>query len=209
MSTPLFKLDTAITAENHTLGASQNSTFSWQLPEEPSVCDVSQASGSPYGTYPSDLASGKFLLHWQSWEEVKVWISKEQEMKSIEIRLKEVLRNGKGRWLEQHVYVCARRGTGGKKEYSKKQEWNYKLPTKRIEHGCPCRLVIKSYPDTSELLGKYRNEHSHEIGDENLKFTQISNATRLRIAEWLRIGLTPDRIVSCTLLTISNRLKWL
>jgi hypothetical protein len=72
-------------AENLTLGTSQNSTFSWQVPEEPSMCNMSQASSSLYGTYSSDLASGKFLLHWQSWEEVKVWITKEQEMKSIEI----------------------------------------------------------------------------------------------------------------------------
>jgi hypothetical protein len=144
--------------------------------------------------YPSDLVSGKLLLCWQSWEEVKVWITKEQEMKSIEIQLKEVLRNGKGKWLEQHVYVCACGGTGGKKEYLKKQEWNCKLPTKCIEHvhGCLCCLVVKSYPDTSEFLGKYCNKHSHKISDENLRFTQISNATCLCIAEWLNIGLTPD-----------------
>jgi hypothetical protein len=121
--------------------------------------------------------------------------------------LKEVLRNGKGKWLEQHVYVCACRETGEKKEYSKKQEWNYKLPTKCVEHDCPCCLVVKSYPDTSKLLGKYCDEHSHKIGDKNLRFTQISNATCLCIAEWLCIGLTQDQIVSHLLFTIPYRIK--
>ncbi|KAJ7025281.1 hypothetical protein C8F04DRAFT_1300355 [Mycena alexandri] len=105
------------------------------------------------GSYQHDLDSGQA----------------EETTKSVSFLLKEVEPNrGKTahEWTAKHIYVCARMGTGGKSKYVPKREQIRKIPNKRID--CPCRVVGKSYPGTTTILGKYEDSHSHPIGSENL-----------------------------------------
>ncbi|KAJ7488890.1 hypothetical protein FB451DRAFT_1166629 [Mycena latifolia] len=64
----------------------------------------------------------------------------------------------------------------------------------RAEDGCPCRLTIKTYPDTARVLGLYAADHSHPTGDENVVFTRIPVQTRSKIEELLRQGIRPDLV---------------
>jgi hypothetical protein len=56
---------------------------------------------------------------------------------------------------------------------------------------------VKEYPGVSTILGNYRDEHNHALGNANLPFTQISKETREYIAGLLRLKVTPEHIVSC------------
>ncbi|KAJ7730819.1 hypothetical protein B0H16DRAFT_1329762 [Mycena metata] len=92
-------------------------------------------------------------------------------------------------------YVCSRGGTGGVKPYTKRHpEWHCKLPNKRT--GCECVLLVKQYPGVTTVLGNYRDEHNHPLGNANLPFIQIPKETREYIAGLLRLKTSPDHIVS-------------
>ncbi|KAJ7091313.1 hypothetical protein C8R43DRAFT_835691, partial [Mycena crocata] len=69
------------------------------------------------------------------------------------------------------------------------------VPSKRILTGCQCRLTVKTYPGTEEILGRYTHEHSHPTGDPNARFICIPIETRLRIAELLQMGVDRSRVL--------------
>jgi hypothetical protein len=125
---------------------------------------------------------------------MNLWLRKEERVNFIELRLKEVVPHPYNHWDEKLVYVCARQGTGGVKAYEKKKaRHRKKVPTKRM--SCPCRLVVKSYPNMDLVLGRYDGSHSHPVGKDNAKFTWLSHDARILIAEKLRAGVSHARIV--------------
>ncbi|KAJ7464374.1 hypothetical protein FB451DRAFT_992177, partial [Mycena latifolia] len=138
---------------------------------------------------PADAAVGSFeydlqrnyKLRWDSWEAMRAWMKAEQRDKSIEFLKKEcpARHSGITTWETVTVYICARQGSGGKSAYQPKHARKRKISTKRT--GCPCRLTVKTYPGTSEVLGFYKEEHSHATGDENLKYTRLDAETRQEI----------------------------
>lgn len=148
-----------------------------------------------YGSYTSDLAQGKYTHVWDTLKDMEAWLKQEEKKKFIELRVKQRLEDPDQRcWTEKHIYVCARQGTGGKIHYKKKfPDRDRKIPSKRT--GCPCRLVVTCYPNTTKVLGHYEERHAHEIGHENACFTRLPTETRLRIAEMLRMGITHQKIV--------------
>ncbi|KAJ7301891.1 hypothetical protein DFH08DRAFT_622795, partial [Mycena albidolilacea] len=77
----------------------------------------------------------------------------------------------------------------------KKTARGRKVPSKRILTGCPCRLTVKTYLGTDEVLGRYTHGHSHPTGDANARFIRIPVETRLRIAELLRMGVDRARVL--------------
>jgi hypothetical protein len=156
---------------------------------------TSQAPELDTGHYTSDLKSGKYELSWPSLAAMEAWIIKEERANFIELKLKDTILNDKLHWDEKYVLVCARQGTGGAKPYEKKKpSRGRKVPTKRIK--CPCRLVAKTYPNSAQVLGTYKKNHSHLIGPINAKFTALSLDTRTVIEEKLRAGVGSQRIVS-------------
>jgi hypothetical protein len=72
-------------------------------------------------------------------------------------------------------------GTGGKSKYAPKLHQQRKIASKRT--SCPCRLVVKTYPGTTTILGRYENEHSHPIGSQNLIYTHIPAAVLHQIED--------------------------
>ena len=51
------------------------------------------------------------------------------------------------------------------------------------------------YPHTDKILGKYDEEHDHTIGDDNLRFTRLSDTTKELIMELARTGVHTKAIV--------------
>jgi hypothetical protein len=45
------------------------------------------------------------------------------------------------------------------------------------------------------VLGFYKSEHSHSVGDDNVKFTRLDSDTRLEIEALLRLGVDPKKVV--------------
>jgi hypothetical protein len=133
------------------------------------------------------------------------WLKKEETEKSISFLRKEAEPNRgktKHEWTKKHIYVCARMGTGGQSKYVPKHpEREKKIPNKRMD--CPCRVVGKSYPGTSTILGKYEDSHSHPIGAQNLIYTRIPPEIRRKFEEDLRDGIRPEIAVSVALLFMS------
>jgi hypothetical protein len=61
--------------------------------------------------------------------------------------------------------------------------------------GVPCHLTVKTYPGTCEILGMYNQEHTHEIGDANVKFTHLPKDIKDGIAHLLELGVQNGQIV--------------
>jgi len=188
-----FRLNVPSSAVN---GVDAPSTLFWDL-AQPGSSPMSAPSGSQkrYGNFVSDSQSGRYNKSWNSWEEFLSFLNQEQAVNSIELR-RVSSTTGAECYLERIVYVCARYGTGGNKDYDKKHpEWSRKVPTKATD--CPCSLKVKKYHDTSIILGKYHGNHNHPLGVDNLRFTRISDATRDWIAGMVRMKVKSDHIVSC------------
>jgi hypothetical protein len=163
---------------------------------------ASRPSATDCGDYDKDLSGGVYSLTWDSLQDMMEWKKKEEAEKCIELRKKDLVVNkatGMKKWLSKHIYVCAQQGTGSKSKYDKKHpNWNRKVPSKRLETGCKCRLVVRTYPNTDKVLGKYTGDHGHAIGMENIRFTRLSDDTRLKIADLLRMGVSSENIVCIT-----------
>ncbi|KAJ7017356.1 hypothetical protein C8F04DRAFT_889374, partial [Mycena alexandri] len=84
------------------------------------------------GSFPYDLASGKYNKRWESFKEFDEWFQEEQNSR---------------------------------------------------------------YPGIATVLGNYKDQHNHELGNANLRFTSISKETREYIAGLLRMKVSPDHIL--------------
>lgn len=174
-----------------------NSTFSFQLsvPHAPSLPTSPEPAPPKLGGYKYDIAQGKHNMEWLNWDEMCLWVAKEEAEKIIELRVRNVKQNERSdiMWQEKHYFMCAREGTGGDSKYAKTTERGRKIPTKWM--GCTCPFTITTYPDRPTVLGKYRADHSHDIGSANIHFTRLSKGTRVQIAAMLRKHMPHDEIV--------------
>jgi hypothetical protein len=150
------------------------------------------------GSFEYDLAHG-YSLRWASVAAMKTWMTQECLDKSIEFVKRGMPQPGLGfGWLEKRIYVGWRQGSGGKSHYQPTKGWTREISTKRT--GCSCRLTVKTYPGTAEVLGLYNSDHSHPTGDENLKYTRLDVETRKEIENYLRLGVEPKKVVNISLL---------
>ena len=60
--------------------------------------------------------------------------------------------------------------------------------------GCQCCLTLTVYSDC--VTGLYTDQHNHDLGAPNTRFTLISPSTWLEIEGMLRMGIDPAKIVS-------------
>ncbi|KAJ6523962.1 hypothetical protein DFH09DRAFT_863240, partial [Mycena vulgaris] len=143
-------------------------------------------SSAPVGSFDYDVHHD-YKLRWPSLSAMQAWMKQECRDKIIEF----VKKDDRPRdpaittWTQKSVYVCSRQGSGGKSKYRAKNAWTRKIGSKRS--GCPCRLTVKSYPGTSEVLAFYKRDHTHAIGDDNLKYTRLDADTRKEIEKLLRL----------------------
>lgn len=152
------------------------------------------------GDLERDRDSGTFSFEWANFAAFEEWRTRVERDEILEWTLQHTDKSmGGGRYLLRKTYTCARGKVRGTKPYEKKHPTRKrKVPAKAA--GCPAQLIIKTYPNTQTVLGYFDNAHSHPVGDDNARFCRISFETRLRIAEMLRTGVDPDRIV-CLLST--------
>jgi hypothetical protein len=177
--------DTAIAAQSSTpaAGCSVFRAYDDPTPTAP-----------PAGSFEHDLGSSDYQQRWETWSDFDTWLREEQRSNGIELLLVNTY-SGLPEFERKLRYVCSRGGTGGLKPYVKLHpERERKLDNKRTD--CKCRLIVKQYPGISTVLGDYRSDHDHLLGNANLPFTQIPKETREHIAGLLRLKLEPDAIVS-------------
>lgn len=140
------------------------------------------------GSLEFDLIEGKFNLNWPSKLAFDLWF-KDMQNDSVVQFTSSYIKHGSGNdygcFKTNQRLICTRK----KKPWEKQAEGN----TKRT--GCDCALIVKTYCGTSYVLGYFTNKHSHSLGDENLKYTYISNETKAFIASMLRQGMSCEYIV--------------
>jgi hypothetical protein len=124
---------------------------------------------------------------WADYNTFLDWLATKETMNSIEFILSQVERSDLPIWWEQHVYRCAQEYSGGKYDQERLTQWERTIPLKKT--GCRCCLTIKHYLDTNTILGKYKDQHDHAIGDDNLRFTRLSDTTKALVMDMVRTGI--------------------
>jgi len=155
------------------------------------------ATSRQMGSIMYDQKENGYNLEWESRANFDRWLTHEQEVLGIEIRIaKTQASKAQQLYLKCETFRCTRNGCEGIKPYVKKTTQERKIESKWINGGCPCYVQIKSYPHTDTILGKYENKHSHDISKKNLKHVQIRVPTWDLIEDWVRYGVTEEEIVS-------------
>ena len=159
----------------------------------------SPAASTKRGGFDWDREKGGFNLEWANLAEFEMWRQVEECASSIEL-IASSTRTGV-HYSRSQRFVCRRQYSGGQREYQKKHParkrkiWNRKS-------GCRCHVLIKFYPHTPTILGRYIAEHDHEIGEANIAFTRLSGTTQERIKTMLTQKIDWDQIVSCRTKTV-------
>ena len=184
----------------HTFSARRNSPASAAHPiaavVAPPVDVPDPATPERNGSITRDTKRRSPTHEWNSLDEFKTWRMKEQLDHRIELLLVRTISSGGSHWHEKRIYVCSRQGTGRKsKSIGKHLERIRSRPSTRT--GCRCRVIVKTYPHTSIVLGWYRTEHDHATGILNLGFTRLQDSTRAYAPGLLR-HMKPEEVVSHT-----------
>jgi hypothetical protein len=150
------------------------------------------ATSKRKGSFNWDRENG-WTNQWASVAEFEAWLKEEQLAKSIEFVLSST-RTGNWLWAKKRTYVCSRQTSGGQKNYEKKYpDRQRKIDSKKS--GCRCQLIIKLYPHTLTILGRYTEEHDHEIRLANVAYTRLSQVARDKIKVLLKQKVDQKEIV--------------
>jgi FAR1 DNA-binding domain len=128
------------------------------------------------GSFLHDKERGNYTHEWSTLAEFDEWRRCEELAYSIELIASTVM-SGNSLWTQKRYYVCSRGRSGGASKYQKKHpERQRKNGTKKT--NCQCKIMIKFYPHTSTILGRYQDEHNHEVGLANVAYTRKSHSAR-------------------------------
>ena len=147
----------------------------------------------PRGSITYDREKGGMTREWANEDDFLAWLAAKESEKHIELIVSKVVRSDSPIWRERHVFRCGREYTGRKQVYKKLNQWERAIPSKKT--GCRCHLTIKLYPDTATILGKYEEQHDHALGDKNLRFTRLSDATKKDVMQMVHLGVHDKAIV--------------
>ena len=173
-------------------------------PEHIESDTIDPAMSSKMGSITYDREVSSYNLEWESRAKFNKWLTYEQAVIGIEIRLSKTRHSkNKSLYLTCETFHCARNGTGGKSHYRKRTTCERKIENKRIEGGCPCLVQIKTYPHTDTILGKYDHDHSHPTGKDNLNYIWIRASMQELKEGWVHYGVTDQEIVSDPLFNIN------
>ncbi len=149
------------------------------------------------GSMTYDREKGGMTLEWANQEEFQAWLAAEESEKAIQLIVSETKRSDSPDWRNRRVLRCSREFTGGNSHYQKKNQWERKIPSKKT--GCQCRLIIKQYPQTEIILGRYEDRHDHPLGDDNLRFIRLSGKIRNLVMDMVYTGIESKAIVESQL----------
>ena len=154
----------------------------------------SPATSRSQGSFNYDWERGGFSLEWASLAEFDTWRRTEEHASSIEFVASTTRTNGI-HWSQWQKFVCGRQESRGRTYEKKNPQRQRTLEPKKT--GCGCHVIVKQYPHTSTLLGRYNPDHDHEIGAANIAYTCLSSTTRERIKMMLAQTIDRSEIVSC------------
>ena len=144
------------------------------------------ATSTGRGSFHSDQRTG-YDLQWPDIDAFEEWRRSEERAHTIELRVAKVEHGagtlGRTLWTTKHVYRCARQRVGQKADQITHPERQRKTPRKGT--GCRCQIVIKRYPHTPVVLGRYVTEHNHDLGANNLPYMRLSDGARQQIMSLL------------------------
>jgi len=150
-----------------------------------STLDESEGKGTPdnagspaaltkRGGFDWDWEKGRFNLKWANLAKFEMWHQVEECTSSIELIASSTWTGVN--YSRSQCFVCRCQYSGGQRKYQKKHPsrkrkiWNRKS-------GCHCHVLIKFYPHTPTILGRYVAKHDHKIGEANIAFTCLSSTT--------------------------------
>ena len=145
------------------------------------------------GSITYNREKGRMAREWANEDAFLAWLAAEESEKSIELVVSQIERSDSLIWRERRVLRCTREYTGGKPDHANANQKERMIPSKKT--GCRCRLTIKRYPHTETILGKYEDQHDHVLGDANLRFTRLSDATKELVMYMVHIGIDSKAIV--------------
>jgi hypothetical protein len=155
------------------------------------------ATSTGRGSFNSDRNHG-YPHEWPTMEAFQEWRRSEERAHTIELRVAKVEYGaetlGRTLWTKKHVYRCARQRIRQKADQKKHPERQQKVLRKGT--GCRCQIVIKSYPHTPIVLGRYLTDHNHELGADNMIYTRLSDGSRQQIKSMLIQKVDAGEIVS-------------
>ena len=153
-----------------------------------------QCTDAPkHGSITYDHEKGGMEWEWADYDAFLDWLATKETMNSIEFIVSQVECSDMPIWQERRVYRCAQEYSGGKITWEKITKQGRTIPSKKT--GCQCHLTIKCYPHTDTILRKYEDQHNHAIGDDNLQFTRLSDATKALVMDMVHTGIDSKAIV--------------
>jgi len=155
-------------------------------PEDP-------ATTTQRGSITYDRTKGGMTCEWDNNTTFLAWHAMEERKKGIELIASELKHSSSLIWQERRVFRCLREHSGGKWDYECTTQSDRKVKSKKT--GCQCCLIIKKYPHTEKILGKYNEEHDHMIGDPNLQFTKLSAETKKLVMNMVHLGIDANIII--------------
>ena len=175
-----------------------------------STSDESKGEGTPdnasspaaltkRGGFDWDQEKGRFNLEWANLAEFEMWHQVEECASSIEL-IASSTQTGVN-YSQSQCFVCRRQYSGGQRKYQKKHP-SRKRKIRNRKSRCHCHVLIKFYPYTPTILGRYVAEHDHKIGKSNIAFTRLSGTTQERVKTMLTQKIDRDQIVSCQTKTV-------
>lgn len=115
------------------------------------------------GSFAYDKKHG-FALSWPSYDAAMKWMDGEEQRKGIKFATWKN-RYGRKNFTKKTKYICDR-------GYKRAKAWYERAEGPRSQKtGCEVHLIVKTYPHTEVVLGKYTGVHNHfapylEMGKE-------------------------------------------
>ena len=160
--------------------------------------DEDPATSLRYRSISHDRKRRKMTREWKDEELLLTWLAAEESEHSIKLIVSNITHSDSLLWQEQRIMKCSREYTGGRPDQhsgsSAPEERNRKIPSKKT--GCRCRLTLKFYRHMEIILGKYESKHDYPLGDENLRFMQLTDGTMDLVMVMLTMGIDAKMIVS-------------
>jgi hypothetical protein len=144
------------------------------------------------GGFNHNRVSGHLPLEWPNIDAFQAWHRNKELAHSIELISSTTSHSGQA-WTLRCIYVCTHEWLGGESHYEKTTNWERKIPSKKM--GCPCNIIIKSYPNTKIVLGCYEDRHDHMIGIANALFMHLTARFQERMREMVIQKIDPREIM--------------
>ncbi|KAH9045983.1 hypothetical protein EDB84DRAFT_1435760 [Lactarius hengduanensis] len=145
-----------------------------------------------YGSITYDRKKGEMSLEWANEDEFRTWLAAEEDKNTIKFILSRTEQSNSPNWRARREYKCLREFSGRKTERENTNPRDRKIPS--MKTGCRCLLSVKLYPHTETIPGKYKAQHDHALGKDNLRFLRLSDNIKKLVMEMVYTGMGSQAI---------------